>query len=192
MINIFCENCIGQFYGHTHSDEFELFFDHDQLNLAKSTKELTELSPVSIAYLAPSMTTFVVTNPGYRIYEVDADTLEVINYHNYFLDLPHANKQSEDNPKHTPEFEYSYNPIEHYQMKDLTVSSWLELAERMYKNFTLLNDYLYLSKNKADSAAMIESMCGDEVCKKRSICEILRGKSHDNRLCDLVIKRFKN
>lgn len=64
IISRFSNIIKGQFYGHTHSDEFEVFFDHDQLNLAKSTSELTELSPVNTAFLAPSLTTFVGANPG--------------------------------------------------------------------------------------------------------------------------------
>ena len=183
---------MGQFYGHTHSDEYQLFFNNDQLNLAKSTKELTELTPVNVAYLAPSLTTFVGSNPGYRIYEIDSTTYEVVNYHNYFLDLPRANRFSKDDPTYGAEFEYSYNPIEHYNLKDLTAQSWLELAERMYSNFTLLNEYLYLSKNKASSSAMVESICGDNDCKKIRVCEILRSKSHDTQVCDQVIRRFKS
>ena len=94
IVSRFNQTIRGQFYGHTHSDEFQLFFDHDQLNLAKSTAELTELTPVGVAYLAPSITTFVGANPGYRIYEVDSSTFEVVNYHNYFLDLPDANAKT--------------------------------------------------------------------------------------------------
>lgn len=77
-------------------------------------------------------------------------------------------------------------------MKDLSASSWLELTNRMYNNLTLLNEYLYLSKNKASSSAMVESMCGDDKCKRNAICAILQGRSHDKNICDLAVKRFKN
>ena len=191
IISRFNETIKGQFYGHTHSDEYELFFNHDQLNLAKSTDKLTELNPISVAYLAPSLTTFVGVNPGYRVYEVDANTFEVLNYHNYFLDLPKANDRSRIDPNHTPEFEYAYNPIDHYNLDDLSPQSWLKLSERMFNNYTLLNDYLYLSKNKANSSIMVDTICSNDECKRQSICETLTAKSHDEQICDLVLKRFE-
>ncbi len=48
------ENIIrGQFFGHTHFDEFELFYDLN--NTTRAT---------NIAYLAPSVTTQSFMNPG--------------------------------------------------------------------------------------------------------------------------------
>jgi len=52
----------AQFFGHTHFDEFELFYDTQDLG-----------RPVSIAYVGPSVTPYYDLNPGYRIYYVDGD-----------------------------------------------------------------------------------------------------------------------
>lgn len=52
----------AQFFGHTHFDEFELFYDTQNLG-----------RPVSIAYVGPSVTPYYDLNPGYRIYYVDGD-----------------------------------------------------------------------------------------------------------------------
>lgn len=43
----------GQFFGHTHVDEFELFYDEETLS-----------RPLSVAFLAPSATTYIGLNPG--------------------------------------------------------------------------------------------------------------------------------
>lgn len=43
----------AQFFGHTHLDEFELFYDEETLS-----------RPVSIAFIAPSVTTYINLNPG--------------------------------------------------------------------------------------------------------------------------------
>lgn len=54
------ENTItAQFFGHTHTDEIELYYD------ANTTK------PAGVAYVGPSATTFTFLNPGYRIYTID-------------------------------------------------------------------------------------------------------------------------
>lgn len=43
----------AQFFGHTHVDEFEMFYDEETLT-----------RPVSIAFVAPSVTTYINLNPG--------------------------------------------------------------------------------------------------------------------------------
>lgn len=52
----------AQFFGHTHYDEFELFYDSEDKSRA-----------TSIAYVGPSVTPYYNLNPGYRIYYVDGD-----------------------------------------------------------------------------------------------------------------------
>jgi len=52
----------SQFFGHTHFDEYELFYDTQDLGRA-----------VSVAYVGPSVTPYYDLNPGYRIYYVDGD-----------------------------------------------------------------------------------------------------------------------
>ena len=50
----------GQFFGHTHLDEFEVFFK--------------DAKPINMAYLAPSQTPWMDKgiNPAYRIYLIDS------------------------------------------------------------------------------------------------------------------------
>lgn len=52
----------AQFFGHTHFDEFSLFYDPKDLGRA-----------VGVSYISPSVTPFINLNPGYRIYYVDGD-----------------------------------------------------------------------------------------------------------------------
>lgn len=52
----------AQFFGHTHFDEFQLFYDPKDLGRA-----------VGVSYISPSVTPFVNLNPGYRVYYVDGD-----------------------------------------------------------------------------------------------------------------------
>ena len=54
---------MGQFYGHTHTDEFEVFYDPDT-NLTR---------PTSVAYVAPSVEAANSGNNGYRVYTIDGE-----------------------------------------------------------------------------------------------------------------------
>ena len=50
----------AQFYGHTHNEEFKVFYD--EVNTTRAT---------NIAYVGGSLTTYSDMNPGYRVYTVD-------------------------------------------------------------------------------------------------------------------------
>ncbi|KAF9538853.1 hypothetical protein BGW38_009969, partial [Lunasporangiospora selenospora] len=51
-----------QFYGHTHYDEFALFYGPGAKNSQNA---------ISTAWIGPSATPYTELNPGYRIYKVD-------------------------------------------------------------------------------------------------------------------------
>ena len=60
IINRFESTVAAQFYGHTHKDEYKIFYDTVDVN-----------RPVNVAFIAPSLTTYSRLNPGYRTYTVD-------------------------------------------------------------------------------------------------------------------------
>ncbi|NXY85980.1 ASM phosphodiesterase, partial [Alcedo cyanopectus] len=70
----------GQFFGHTHLDEFELFYDEETLT-----------RPLGIAFIAPSVTTYVNLNPGFRVYEVSGaypgSSYSVLDHETFILNL---------------------------------------------------------------------------------------------------------
>jgi sphingomyelin phosphodiesterase len=51
----------AQFFGHTHFDSWQIFYDVDD-----GFKR-----PVSVAYVGPSVTPLSALNMGYRVYEID-------------------------------------------------------------------------------------------------------------------------
>jgi sphingomyelin phosphodiesterase len=53
---------MAQFYGHTHYDEFEIFYDTNDFKRA-----------INVGYIAPSITPWENVNPAYRLYYVDGD-----------------------------------------------------------------------------------------------------------------------
>ena len=75
---------IAQFFGHTHNDQFEIFYDLED-----------EKRAVNIAYISPSVTTLPYKNPSYRIYSVDGDyknsTFQILDHETFSMDLIEAN-----------------------------------------------------------------------------------------------------
>ncbi len=85
----------GQFYGHTHNDEFKImreYFHRDKIS--------------GVVQLAPSLTTFVGQNPSFRILEVDSDTKIIKDYYQYRFNLNEANKGGQ------PKWEVAYKATE--------------------------------------------------------------------------------
>ena len=56
----FANTVTGQFYGHTHNDEFTIFYDYE-----------TNQIPINVAFVTPSVTTFTGLNPSFRFYTLD-------------------------------------------------------------------------------------------------------------------------
>ena len=73
----------GQFYGHTHTDEFEVFY--------------SEGRPVNVAYIAPAVTPYHGLNPAYRVYRAGAGG-RVEDHQTHFLDLRAANARPGEAP----------------------------------------------------------------------------------------------
>lgn len=100
----------GQFYGHTHSDHFAFFPDF-------KTKDNIDTTKLSNFYLvAPSLTTYSDRIPEYRVMEVDFDTLQVLDFSQYRLDL-RKNYTSEDHPS----FELFYTFRESFNISNMVL-----------------------------------------------------------------------
>lgn len=73
-------------------------------------------------FVAPSLTTYDFKVPRFRVLDIDYDTLQTINFHQYRLDLRKYQKK-EDNPK----FELLYSFKETYGVNDLRPDSGMEI-----------------------------------------------------------------
>jgi len=86
----------GQYFGHTHYDEFKLIPEYFNPN-----------KTVGVVLTAPSLTTYSFQNPSFRIYEMDSDSKIVLDYFQYRLNLTEANEQEQE-----PEWKVAYTAKE--------------------------------------------------------------------------------
>jgi sphingomyelin phosphodiesterase len=92
-----------QLFGHTHDDSvctqlntpslalywliaYLSLFTACQFYLTYS-EDNSASDPVSVAYVAPSVTTYTDLNPSYRIYEYNRTDGTILNYQQYYTDL---------------------------------------------------------------------------------------------------------
>lgn len=170
IINRYESTVTAQFYGHTHQDEFEVFYDEENPK-----------RPTNIAFIGPSVTTFENNNPGYRIYYVDGDhnetTREVIDHETYYFDLEKANEEAKagENTPEGLEWKRLYSARSAYGLQSLRPQEWSDLIDKMVVDeplFDLFYKYYY-----RDSPT--RPKCDDSQCKLQILCDLKSAKSQE-------------
>jgi sphingomyelin phosphodiesterase len=84
IVNRYESTIIGQFFGHSHDDRIQIYYDLQD-----------KKRPISVHYVGGSATTYSNLNPNYRIYTVDGQhdntTWQVIDSETTFLNITEAN-----------------------------------------------------------------------------------------------------
>ena len=147
----------GQFFGHTHQDSWQVFFDddnrtratkYDKLTLPVEHRALMTLFQLSIAYMGPAVTTYQGLNLGFRIYTMDGDyngTTNVSIYYCLFREhacvvalifkalLDHESywlNLTDANLKDKAEWKFEYSAKEAYGLESLQPQEWAKLIQR--------------------------------------------------------------
>ncbi|XP_059171995.1 sphingomyelin phosphodiesterase-like [Physella acuta] len=164
IVNRYENTIVNQFYGHSHHDWFQMFYDETNFQ-----------RPVGFGFVAPSITPGSNINPIFRIYTMDGNytgsSWAVLDYDSIYLNLTEANQSG------YPTWKYSYSPKKLYNMTSLYAADWNNLINRlqsddhMFQIFNLYRNNLYPS-----------APCEDQ-CKKDLLCEIISGRSNDPDLC---------
>ncbi|GAB6027684.1 hypothetical protein CHUAL_001924 [Chamberlinius hualienensis] len=156
----------GQFFGHTHVDEFQQFYDLSNANRR----------PVSTAFVGPSLTTYVNLNPSYRIYTMDGNyqnsSWTVLDHSTYFFNLTEANLYGK------PKWRLLYNAKETYNMSSLQPDQMDNLILRLSKSDSLFQTYY---RHFGHASDVYPAM--DKTTKKSLICRMQMGRSFDQSLC---------
>lgn len=151
----------GQFYGHTHNDEWFI-----------STSLLTQ-KPISIQWVAPSVTTYQGLNPSFRVYEADGDSKQVTDVLQYRLNLADAN----ENPDSTPVWDLAYSYLDYYGYTDLSPQTLYNFAQSLSNNETAATqwwDNFYTGRGP--------STC-DDGCRKSLVCQLASGTNAQKMKC---------
>ncbi|XP_028840193.1 sphingomyelin phosphodiesterase [Denticeps clupeoides] len=167
----------GQFFGHTHVDEFQMFYDEETLS-----------RPLGVAFIAPSLTTYINLNPGFRIYYVDGRYPEsshlVLDYETFILNLTEANYHvappttdsvHDPNPKWT----LLYRATTAYGMPTLFPADWDHLTQTFLKDDHYFQKFWYLMHK-----GHISAPCKD-TCKTGILCFLHSARADELKRCNL-------
>lgn len=178
IVNRYESTIAGQFFGHTHVDEFQMFYDEE-----------TMTRPVGVAYIAPSVTTYINLNPGYRVYYVDGNytgsTRLVLDYDTFILNLTLANGYAGGasgltTPQPDPAWSLLYRASTAYSMPTLFPSNWDSLIKNFITDDRVFQHFWYLMHK-----GHVSEPCKD-TCKTSLICFLRSGRYDLLEQCDLL------
>ncbi|MDI1492515.1 MAG: hypothetical protein OHK93_003729 [Ramalina farinacea] len=166
----------GIFFGHTHEDQLQIFYDYLPSSLSNGTVRDTLAvdysKPLTMAFIGPSITPLTGLNAGYQRYTVDAQTFEIMDIQTYFANV------SESLTWHTPVWQYEYDARATYNVNGtwpatspLNATFWNDVTYSMLSNNSLVETYnLFETKSSVTTKD-----CSSAACARQKVCYIRSG-----------------
>ncbi|XP_053699314.1 sphingomyelin phosphodiesterase-like [Sabethes cyaneus] len=174
IVERFYDTVSAQFHGHTHRDEFNVFYSQENPQYA-----------INVAWNGGSATPFSFVNPNYMVYYVDPETYQVTDFESYIFNLTDANHFQD----RRPEWIRLYSFAEEFQMHNLSPAE----ADTMVKRLgtpagrTELHRYWQFTVKMGDPE--LERGCDDN-CLLNNLCDIVRVERGDDLKCDELRETF--
>ncbi|RZF49097.1 hypothetical protein LSTR_LSTR008383 [Laodelphax striatellus] len=162
----------GQFNGHTHKEQFNVYMDSESGQ------------PSNVAYNAGSVTPYANSNPNYRVYSVDSSTWELQDYETFIYNVTEANLNEDSSPK----WYRLYSFKEAYGVNSMRPEDVRDLVYRMASNNTLMKEYNRNFIKAGDTG--LQKEC-NEHCMRTRLCEMVTTVSGDFSECKPLLKNFK-
>lgn len=165
------------FYGHTHRDQFKVLYSNT-------------LEPVNMAWVSQAITPLGPANPSWRYYEVEDESFNILNAHNYYTPL----NETWVNGATEPEWVYEYSPRETYDPngewpKDapLNATFWDKFVVQNLKNETNIEfnqkytDLMYRVNPYVPDCSNDTKITDD--CYTDNYCDVIGFKVDDYNSC---------
>lgn len=161
----------GIFNGHTHIDEFNLYYAFDG-------------KPISVAHNGGSLTPYSDVNPNYKIYTVDPTNFEIFDFETYMVNLTEANR----NWRERPRWQKQYSLRSEYDLQDASPESMHLLTKRLARDAELRE--LYYQNSVRYGTPSLANGC-DKDCQTKLVCNIVNTVNSDTSYCDQLQKQME-
>ncbi|KAA1467835.1 sphingomyelin phosphodiesterase [Dentipellis sp. KUC8613] len=160
------------FWGHTHEDQLSIFYANNGTNMSAEAAQ-------TVSWIGPSLTPLTNLNAGFRVYEVDSATFDIVDAHTWRSDVnsfPALDSQT----AHGPAFVYEYSTREAYGANitqwgpddPLNATWWHLVTEQMEANPDLVTTF---NNFQGKESVRTPPCTGD--CIAAKICYIRSGSS---------------
>lgn len=183
IVNRFESTITAQFFGHTHTDEFKIFYDAED-----------PTRPTNVAFIGPSVTTYLHLNPGYKVYTIDGErsgsTFAVLDHSTWYMNLTAANlaaKSATNKLELDPEWEELYQARAEYGIADLSPKQLDDFLNRLVSDNALSQLY-FKNYNKASDFELAAGC--DTSCLSDMLCSIVTTNYWDQSRCRKIKENF--
>ena len=167
----------GIFFGHTHEDQLQIFYDYAPSSLKGTLRNTTDVDytkPLTVAFIGPSITPLTGNNAGYQLYTVDAKTFEITDIKTYFANVSESLTWDE------PVWKFEYDARSIYNVNHtwpatspLNATFWNDVTYSMLSNQSLVQTYnLFETKS-----SVVTKYCTTKACAQQKVCYIRSGSS---------------
>uniref|UniRef100_A0A182Q2M8 Sphingomyelin phosphodiesterase n=1 Tax=Anopheles farauti TaxID=69004 RepID=A0A182Q2M8_9DIPT len=161
----------AQFNGHSHVDEFNLYYARDD-----------PTRPVSVAWNGGSTTTFTKLNPNYKVFQFDPVSFDPIEQETWMYNLTEANLT----PDRRPSWYRLYSFRDYYQLEDMSLESLHRLVLQFARSEPHLERY-WRAKQKYSDPLLQEGCTG--TCLRNALCAIVRTEHDDDSACRVLYEQ---
>ncbi|XP_063244222.1 sphingomyelin phosphodiesterase-like [Bacillus rossius redtenbacheri] len=172
IVDRFESTITAHFNGHTHSDEFHVFYSAENASRVNG-----------VALNGGSVTTYSDVNSNYKVYTVDPSSWYILDAESWVFNLTDANLHRNS----TPEWYRQYSFREAYGVKSLIPSEVETVVNRMAKDHSLLQKYNSFYYKDGDPS--LAAGC-DEACLRKKLCDIATTDSSNSTHCRLLEAEF--
>ncbi|KAJ3761911.1 sphingomyelin phosphodiesterase [Lentinula raphanica] len=160
------------FWGHTHEDQHSIFYTNNATNISAQTA-------LAQAWIGPSITPLTNLNSGFRVYEVDSATFEIMDAFTWKSDVnafPELDSQIEFGPTYAFEYStreaYGQNITGWTDSDPLNATWWHLVTEAMEADNSLVTTF---NNFQGKESVLSPSCTGD--CATAKICYIRSGSA---------------
>ncbi|CCL98101.1 uncharacterized protein FIBRA_00095 [Fibroporia radiculosa] len=156
------------FFGHTHEDQLSIFYANNATNISAE-------NALAVSWIMPSVTPLTNLNSGFRMYEVDSGTFEVLDSYTWYADV-NSFSSLEGQTEFGPSYHFEYSTREAYggnitwgPNDPLNATWWHLVTESMEANTTLVELFnTYQGKSSVRSPPCTGECATAKICYLRS------------------------
>lgn len=186
IVERFWNTISAQFAGHTHADEFNIFYSRENANQA-----------LNVMWNGGSTTAFNDVNPNYRMYTMDQTTYQINTHETWIYNLTQANLTPNQNPTWYKEYDFQSE----YGISNLSPASLSGLADTFARSplkmqrvsgpkgltqvlplITLLSFFQYWELKFKMGDTTLEKGCDTE-CMGSHLCEMVTSEWGNSPRC---------
>ncbi|XP_053681998.1 sphingomyelin phosphodiesterase-like [Sabethes cyaneus] len=164
---------VAQFNGHSHFDEFAMFYDSRDLS-----------KPISVAWNGGALTPHVYNNPNYHIITLDPKNLGVSQLESYYLNLAEAN----ENPRRDLNWKLLFNMTDTYGLENLSLESLDRFVQCLAADESVSQQYW---ANKVKKSPRVKRPLTAE-CRAALICDIVTTDVRNSSKCEELAGKYRS